>query len=337
MLACGANNSPGEQIEPPAKASAGQDQASDSPADTGARGEVSIKRFHSVALGVDKKYWLYLPESYADSEQRFPVIYMLHGLGGRENNWVEHMGLAKAADAMGLQAIVVMPDGDDSFYVNSVTPADYDACLQSSRPFGKTPSMRSYCVKSANYEDYIARDLVAHVDASYRTIADRSARGIGGLSMGGYGALLLAMKHKDLFASVASHSGVAALLYEGPFPFAAGQVKLAEDVDALTGRLGPFGNLLRSIYGDDLSHWRAHDPAVLAKDLRDGELAIYLDCGTEDEFRLQHGASYLHEVLSAAEVSHAFVLVPGRHDAHFWMDRIDDSLAFHAENLAGFR
>lgn len=296
-------------------------------------GSLTTETFHSDALGVDKSYLLYLPASYADSETRYPVVYMLHGLGGDEDDWSK-MGLVSAADAMGLQAIVVMLDGDDSFYANSKTPADYETCLKTPRAFGRASSLETYCVHESRYEDYVATDMVGHVDSAYRTIPKREARAIGGLSMGGYGALMLGMRHKDVFSSVASHSGVTALLYKGPFPYQEGKTLLADDPAEVTRGIGPIGNLLAEIFGDEVGHWREHDPVTLAQSLENGELAVYIDCGTEDEFRLQNGAAYLHEVLASRGVAHDFTLLPGGHNARFWADRIDDSLAFHSQHFA---
>src|SRR5688572_29804627 len=122
---------------------------------------------------------------------------MLHGLGGDETNWIEHGKLAEAADSIGLEAIVVMPDGDVGFYVDWATPVDRAACLEQPPTFSKEPRAE-YCVEQARYETYIKQDLVGHVDATYRTIADRGARGIGGLSMGGYGALVLGLRNPDV-------------------------------------------------------------------------------------------------------------------------------------------
>ena len=295
-------------------------------------GQVIQDSFFSKSLGVEKSYFTYLPVNYALSQVRYPVVYMLHGLGGQENNWTKYMQLAEAADSMQLAAIVVMPDGDDSFYVNSATEANYQECMQGSAGTdGK--DLSHYCVKSASYENYIVDDLVSEVDGKFRTIASRDARGIGGLSMGGYGALTLAMRHLDVFSSSASHSGVAALLYQGPIPYQAGQAQLADDPVAFTRGLGRIGLLLLARFGPELERWRAHDPAFLVGTLPKGRLAIYIDCGTEDEFRLQHGASYLHELLESRGITHSFQLLPGGHDFSFWADRIDDSLAFHMRHL----
>lgn len=301
-------------------------------------GRVAEGTFRSEALGVDKRYVVYLPAGHdTPSARRYPVVYMLHGLGGNETSWTEHGRIAKVADELGLQAILVMPDGDASFYANAATQADRAACLGRPPTFSPKEPPETYCVETPRYEDYVVRDLVAHVDATYRTIPERAARGIGGLSMGGFGALSLAMRHPDVFASAASHSGVDALLYAGPHPYEPGKAVLADDVGAWGRDVEPIGGHVRAIFGAELASWQAHDPATLAASLDPGALALYLDCGTEDSFRLHDGAQYLHEVLTARGVAHEWYLGPGGHDFGFWADRIDDSLRFHAAALTPAR
>ncbi len=330
LAACGSKASP-PNVEPAAPVAS---EAVPSPAQASEKGTLKTVSMHSEALGVDKSYLVYLPPGYGTAEERYPVVYMLHGLGGSEDNWSK-MGLVEAADAVQLGAIVVMLDGDDSFYIDSPSAVDYDKCLESKRPFGRASDMSTYCVQSPRYETYVVSDMVAHVDSTYRTIATREARAIGGLSMGGYGALNLGMRNKDVFSSIASHSGATTLLYAGPFPYEKGKTKLVTDPATLSSTVGPIGVFLTSLFGVDIAFWRANDPAHLATTLNNGELAIYIDCGTEDDLRLNHGASYLHEVLESRGVAHDFTLVPGRHNAAFWMDRIDDSLAFHRKHFEG--
>jgi S-formylglutathione hydrolase FrmB len=300
------------------------------------KGTVSTRTFFSDALGVDKRYVVYLPAGYDSSDARYPVIYMLNGLGGDETNWVKHGHADVAADALGLRAILVMPDGDSGWYVNGALPVDYDACITKGEGlFGRVTDRATFCVRTPKYEDYIVKDLVAHVDATYRTIPERRARALTGVSMGGFGALQLAMRHQDEFASAASHSGVDSLLYAGPWPYEAGKVKLVEDVTKWGAEVEPIGAWVRFVFGADIANWKAHDPAVLAAGLKDGALAIYLDAGTADDFGLNAGAAYLHDVLGKAGVTHAYTVVDGaRHSFSFWKDRIDDSLAFHAAAFA---
>ncbi len=328
LAACGGAPAPADPAPPSAQAPAAA-VVPDGP------GRVEEATFASAALGVDKRYLVYLPAGYDPAAaRRYPVIYMLHGLGGDETNWIEQGKLAEAADAMKLQAIVVMPDGDASFYANAVTPVDFERCLGSHPVFSQQADPATYCVKTPRYEDYIVRDLIGHVDATYRTIASRAGRGIGGLSMGGFGALQLAARHQDLFAAAASHSGVDALLYAGPYPYVAGKVVLADDVKSWGKEVEPIGTHVRSIFGAELATWQAHDPATLLGALQDGALALYLDCGTEDGFQLHHGAQYVHDLLTEHGVRHTWFLGPGAHDFQFWAQRIDDSLAFQVANLA---
>lgn len=295
-----------------------------------AKGHVETRTWHSAALGVDKHVTVYLPVGYdAEPARRWPVFYYLNGLGGDETNWIELGHLDAAADALHLAAIVVMPDGDNNFYVDSAMPVDHAACIKDGAGmFIPTQPRQWTCVKSSKYETYIVEDLVTWADATYRTVADKKARAIAGLSMGGFGALQLAMRHTDKFAAAASHSGVDALLYEGPHPYVSGQAKLVDDVSSWGRAVGPIGEWIRGLFGSDAAFWRDHDPASLAQRLAPGQLAIYLDCGTEDDFLLNDGAAYLHEVLLAKKLDHAFFLGPGRHNFDFWSKRVDQSLTF---------
>lgn len=299
-----------------------------------AAGRVITERFHSDALGVDKQVRIYLPAGY-EAARRYPVFYYLHGLGGDETDWVDGGKLDQVADRLGLQAIVVMPDGDNGFYIDSAKPVDLDACLRRGAGlFIPSQPRRQTCTRTSSYETYIVHDLIDWVDHHYATIASRDGRAIAGLSMGGYGALMLAMRHPDVFAAAASHSGVDALLYAGPFPYARGEVRLLDDPAQWGRAIGPFGAWVRALYGSELATWRAHDPAYLATQLAPGQLRLYLDGGTEDEFRLHDGMQYLHDVLRERGIAHAYYLGPGHHDFRFWAARLPSSLAFLRDAIA---
>ena len=300
-----------------------------------AKGQVVDGRFASAALGVDKDYVVYLPAGYDEAApRRYPVIYMLHGLGGNERSWLEGGHLDGAADTLGLQAIVVMPDGDGSFYVDAVAPIGREDCAARGNPFARQELAADYCVERPDYERYITQDLIAHVDATYRTIAERRGRGIGGLSMGGFGALQLGMRHRDLYAAAASHSGLDSLFYRGPHPYQADQVELLEDVTKWGADVDGFGAYVRGLFGPDPANWEGHDPVALGERLRPGDIALYLDAGTEDQLALNDGAQYLHDRLLGRNIAHQWYLGPGGHDFGFWRQRIDDSLGFFVANLA---
>jgi S-formylglutathione hydrolase FrmB len=294
------------------------------------QGRVTTARFHSDALGVDKDVVVWLPAGYGkDPDRRYPVFVYLHGLGGQETDWVQLAHLDTVADTLAIDAIVVMPDGDDSFYLDSPAPADYDACMDSgSGLFFRGRDRRSTCVRANAYETYIAHDLVPWIDRTYRTLATRASRGIAGLSMGGYGALMLAMRHADLFAAAASHSGVVAPTYLGPHPYRAGHAELVDDQALQVKAKDRLLAWIETRFGGDVGFWRDHDPSVLAAALGSAGPALYVDCGTEDDFRLDDQNRYFHDVLVADKLDHSWYLGPGHHDFAFWYARVGKSLAF---------
>lgn len=327
IAACSKNAAPPAPDKP-----AAPQQAPAAPV-AGAKGKVVTKRVASASLGVTKDVVVYEPAGYdADPARRWPVYYFLHGLGGDETNWTEGGRLHEVADKLGVQAIIVMPDGDDSFYVNAVTPGNYDECMKTGEGlFFPVQPLSTKCVKTPAYESWITKDLVAWTDATYRTIAAKQGRAIVGLSMGGFGALQLAMRHKDLYAAAGSHSGVDALLYKGPFPYEKGKVELFTQVAEPDDMIVKW---LVRLFGKDIANWRAHDPAHLVAELQPGELALYLDCGTEDIFKLDNGARYLHDLLEAKNIAHTFYIGPGKHDFSFWTPRLSESLKFLAANVS---
>jgi S-formylglutathione hydrolase len=157
-------------------------------------GTVIESKVHSSALmgnllkdSADRNVTVYLPPGYAKTAKRYPVIYLLHGYEDTNAGWTrgDWANVPKIFDRL-ISAgkiksmIVVMPDGsnkfDGSFYTNSVT--------------------------TGNWEDFVTQDLVKAIDTKYRTLARASARGIAGHSMGGYGALKLAMKHPEVYGAV---------------------------------------------------------------------------------------------------------------------------------------
>lgn len=331
-VACSARTPAGETPRPAGSA------AAPSAAPAPAPSRVANEQFHSDALGVDKAVVVYLPRGYdSQSARRWPVFYYLHGLGGNETNWVRSGKLDAAADQLGLAAIVVMPDGDDGFYIDSALPIDYDRCMKDGTGLflPEREPHDTTCVRARNYETYIARDLVGWVDAHYRTIARRDGRALAGLSMGGFGAMELALRHPDEFAAAASHSGAIAMLYRGPRPFAPGKTELFTQVSGWGNAIGPIGTWIHSLFGSDIAEWKAHDVVELAGKLGPGKVALYFDCGTEDDFALQDNVQYVHEALTARHIDHEFFIGPGKHDYAFWAARLPSSLAFLRGHTAG--
>lgn len=145
--------------------------------------EVQEVSFHSSAVERDMRFEIVLPKDYSSSGKRYPVIYMLHGLTSNYKAW-SRMGVPLYLNQFDM--IAVIPDAGNSWYVN---------WAQSSEG------------QKNNFADYITRDLIGYIDSHYRTIARREGRAIIGLSMGGYGGIMLGLRHPDLFCSIGSHSG----------------------------------------------------------------------------------------------------------------------------------
>lgn len=300
------------------------------------RGTVHLDVVHSTALGVDKRVAVYLPPSYGrDSTRRYPVVIYLHGLFGSETDWLSKGGLDAVADSLAMagegEAILVMPDGDDGWWTNWAVESSYSACadtLRAEDPF-------RYCVRNHRYEDWVARDLVAWVDARYRSFGDRAHRGIAGLSMGGVGALTIALRHPDVFAAAMSHSGVVSVLLGERNPFSP-PARYVAVPDSARAPVTSWKSRLLLALGPSVERWREYQPAVLAERLRArGEQlpAIRFDCGTEDALLAENRA--LHWELQRLGIPHDYGEWPGAHSWRYWHDRSPTGLAWILARVGG--
>jgi S-formylglutathione hydrolase FrmB len=305
-----------------------------SPHDVVPAGSVHEDAFFSAALGVRKHLVVYLPASYGrDSSRRYPVAYYLHGLSGTETDWLSKGSIDVAADSLAHagapEMILVMPDGDDGWYTSWVDPVPYAVCADTLH----VEAPDRYCVVNARYDDYVAHDVVAYVDSHYRTRADREHRGIGGLSMGGYGAIALALRYPEVFGAAASHSGVLSQMYAGPHPFAP-PVRYATTVDELRSVAKNFWSHTVHYWGTDLDRWRAADPAHIAEQLvaHGGPMpALFVDCGTEDGLIDQNRA--FDAELRRLGVTHWYAEWPGAHTWRYWSTHVRESLAWMGEQI----
>ncbi len=146
---------------------------------------VQSRAFESAALHRAMPYLVYLPPGYGASERRYPVLYMLHGMSGTNEEWRTY-GIFDVADRMirgGEIAplLIVLPQGDQAYWVDHAGGGE---------AWGR----------------YAARDVVAEIDSHFRTLADRADRAIGGVSMGAHGAVQLALNYPKTFAAVGAHS-----------------------------------------------------------------------------------------------------------------------------------
>ena len=229
--------------------------------------DVRSLAFTSAALGRSMPYSIYLPPGYATSGERYPVLYMLHGMSGTNQEWRGY-GLVDRADKM-IRAgdiepmIIVLPQGDKAYWV--------DHAALDKEAWGR----------------YMARDVVAQIDSQFRTIADLAHRAIGGVSMGAHGALQLAMNYPGTFSVVGAHSLVLRRYDTAPAFF--GQPADFAKRDPV--QLAPAkADLLRSMdlwidIGD-------HDAWAGNAQLFDGELTTLKVPHTWHEWSGDHSASY---------------------------------------------
>ena len=307
-----------------------------SPTALPAGGAVHLAVVHSDALGADKRVAVYLPPSYGrDLTRRYPVIIYLHGLFGSETDWLSKGGLDAVADSLARagrgEAIILMPDGDDGWWTDWAVESSYASCADTLH----TEDPARYCVRSHRYEGWVAHDLVAFADSHYRTYADRAHRGIAGLSMGGVGALTLALKHPDLFTAAMSHSGVVSVLVDESNPFAP-PARYATSLDSVRAPATSWKNRLLLALGPSVERWRQYQPAELAAALqRSGGMipALRFDCGTEDALLAENRA--LHWELQRLGVPHEFGEWPGAHSWRYWHDRSPAGLAWMLARVGG--
>lgn len=321
----------------PAPAVRAQSAVAAAPGPFAAAGRVVVDTIWSAALRARKQLVVYLPPSYdREPARRYPVAYYLHGLWGDEWNWVRQGRLDAAMDSLvaagAPEMVVVMPDGDDSWYTtwNALLPI-----AECQRDTVRREPAASYCVPWTHYDDYVARDLVAKVDSSYRTLADRRHRGIAGLSMGGYGAMALALGYPDVFAAAASHSGVVAPLYAGARPFAP-PPRWAATPDSLAARWGRWWTTIPIAFGRDTAGWWARDPGRRAARVRAERAALMpalrFDVGVDDPTLDQNRA--FHWTLDRLRIPHTYVERPGAHDWRYWRTHVGASLGWLAARLA---
>lgn len=268
--------------------------------------------FHSPAVGRDMKFDIVLPPDYDASGRRYPVLYLLHGYMQNYTVWGRNLGAAFYAQQIG-ELIVVMPDAGNSWYVNYAESGDGQL---------------------NRWEDHIMEDLLGYIDANFQTEARREGRAIAGLSMGGYGALTLALRHPDKFVSVASTSGALAHARNRAAAIEAGQsaprprdMSSSPDMaraDAMVAQVidipGFSTQEERNPRGVDfmtVDQARAYDPYHIIYQVPKSQLPhIYLDSGMEDG--LISAAREFMQILLLNDVPFEYMQARGRHNAEYW-------------------
>jgi S-formylglutathione hydrolase FrmB len=268
-----------------------------------AQSRIDCGALNSHILKHAVRYCVYLPSGYDAGAtqrpaQRYPVLYFLHGLGDNEQTLFNSGGWTLLDDLrhqhkMG-DFLIALPEGRRSFYVNSADG-------------------------TVLYSDFFLKEFIPHIESKYRVRAGREGRAIGGISMGGYGALRFAFAHPELFSSVSAQS--AALFTESPQQL---------DAAASSGLSG----VLSSVFGHpiDVPHWNANNPFLLAKKNASSlkSLAIYFNCGQNDNYGFETGSAQLHSELQKEEVKHEYHAYPGDHSAEYFMSHFAEVMEFHS-------
>lgn len=261
----------------------------------------------SSILRKDVKYTIYLPPDYDFSQRSYPIVYLLHGYSDDNTGWLQFGEINFYADKAIAEGtippmIIVMPNGDSSWYINS-----FD---------GKE-----------KYEDFFVKEFMPDIEKTYHIKAEKKYRGISGLSMGGYGSLIYSLKYPELFAA-------AAPLSAGVFADDEIVKMNDENYEHVFGQL--FGHNLK---GKDRLNDAWYKNSILkiietksTDDLK--KVRYWIDCG-DDDF-LTKGNCLMHIALKEKMVPHEFRVRDGAHSWTYWRTGITDALHFIGQSFSQY-
>ena len=282
--------------------------------------------FHSPAVDRHMKFDIVLPAAYYDSDERYPVIYLLHGVMQNYTIWGRNLGAGFYARNLN-DMILVLPDGGNSWFINYASSAK-----------GQTN----------NWEDHIIEDVIAYVDANFRTLARREGRAISGLSMGGFAAFSLGLRHPELFISIGSTSGALAYARTSAAAIRAGidrepgppdpqrQVRIDAADDFISAIIDIPGfsrqdeRTPKGIAFDTPEQAEAYDPFTIIYDVPRSRMPhIYMDSGTEDG--LINLARELVQILMVNDVPFDYMQARGSHNSEYWRRSIGHMMTIQYE------
>jgi enterochelin esterase-like enzyme len=265
---------------------------------------IEQKTVASKILNKDVKYTIYLPPDYTSSDRTYPVVYLLHGYTDDNTGWLQFGEINRYADKAIAEGtippmIIVMPNGDSSFYINS-----YD---------GKE-----------NYEDFFIKEFMPSIEKTYRVKAEKKYRGVAGLSMGGYGSLIYGLKYPDLFAAAAP---LSAAVWSDDETINFSEEQWTETNGQLFGRgLKGRDRLTKSWYSNSILK------IIETKSVEDlKKVRYWIDCGDDDG--LSNGNCLLHIALTDKNVPHEFRVRDGTHNWTYWRTGITDALQFIGQSF----
>lgn len=247
----------------------------------------------SKLLKGERKFSIYLPPDYESSSRSYPVLYLLHGAGDDHTGWVQFGEVLHIADKAILNGeatpmIIVMPDADTGQrgYFNSLN--------------GDWP-----------YEDFFFQELMPYVEKNYRIKGEKRYRAIAGLSMGGGGTFMYALKHPELFSSACPLSA-----YIGPLTIEEAKNRLPADQQGASEE-------------QIEEYFHQHNALSLIERMPDDQkraVRWYIDCG-DDDF-LYEGNSLVHIAMKKKEIPHEFRIRDGGHTWTYWRESLPSVLHF---------
>lgn len=262
----------------------------------------------SAILGQEVKYTVVLPSGYEHGNKKYPVVYLLHGLGDNESSWLEYGRIAQVADQAVAEKeiapmIFVMPQGFRNYYVN-----DYAGIFR--------------------YEDMFVEELVPFIDNQYRTIADSKHRAVMGYSMGGFGALILPALHPDVF-SVSVPLSISVRTDEQ---------YMTEDASEWNEQWGRLFGGVGKIGQDRLTdHYKEYSPFHFFRQgdpKRFIDLRLFIDNG-DDEHTLCRSNEELHILLRDLGIRHEYRVRDGGHEFSYWRSALPNALHFISDSFEG--
>ena len=248
---------------------------------------VKIVHFSSASLGDERTMLVMLPFDYDTSVSRYPTLYLLHGYDADITDWARGTNLS--AYAARRHIIIVTPDASRSWYVNSVANP------------------------KARFDDYIVKDVIDYVDAHFRTIPEPFARAIAGVSMGGFGAMLLGLEHHDMFAAIGSFSGAIGAAHHEPPPLSANATEAdRKERQENLALAGPFGS----------KEHKDRDPFELAARVPVDQVPmLFIVCGGEDG-NAEDTHAFL-SLLAKRRIPYEYrEISPRDHDWRIWNEQI---------------
>ncbi|MDZ7739304.1 MAG: alpha/beta hydrolase-fold protein [Bacteroidales bacterium] len=254
--------------------------------------------FTSSILNSERKYAVYLPPGYENSQRSYPVLYLLHGAGDDQTGWIQfgevrHIADKAIKEGRATPMVIIMPDAHTGGrgYLNDIA-------------------------NEWRYEDFFFEELIPYVENEYRIKSEKRYRAVAGLSMGGGGSFMYALHRPEMFSSACPLSA-----YIGHLSFDAFKERFAGD---------------NADYSDTelRDYFEKHNALLLIENLAPEKIKSvrwYIDCG-DDDF-LFEGNSLVHIAMRKKEIPHEYRVRDGGHTWTYWRTALPEVLSFVSQSF----